>query len=135
MNFEVHSSVRRSGKSLFYSESVGNPLGEIWSSLNNREIIPLDCNCSVRGRRFKWWRRRLLGCIDEHTKRKGRNMAAVVLHDMVNRPPSRSLLSKCVTISRYARKFNFIYAHRKNVASPAQIFLKLRKCERHYVHL
>jgi len=94
MNFELYSSVRRSGKSLFYSESVENPLGEIWSSLNNREIIPLDCHCSVRGRRFKWRRCWLLGCIDEHTKRKGRNMA-VVLHDMVNRPPSHSLLSKC----------------------------------------
>jgi hypothetical protein len=90
MNFEVRSPVRRSGKSLFYSESVENPLGEIWSSLNNRGIIPLDCHCSVRGRRFKWRRPRLLGCIDGHTKRKGRKMA---LHDMVNRPPSRSVLS------------------------------------------
>jgi len=94
MNFEVHSSVRRSGKSLFYSESVENPLGEIWSSLNNREIIPLDCHCSVRGRRFKWRWCWVLGCFDEHTKRRGRSMAVVVLHDVVNRAPSRSLLSK-----------------------------------------
>lgn len=114
MNFEVHSSVRRSGKSLFYSESVENPLGEIWSSLNNREIIPLDCHCSVRGRRFRWRPCRLLECNDECTKYKGRNMTVVVLHYMVNIYLQNVLLFRATRV-----KCNFIYAQRKGMASPA----------------
>ena len=60
-------------------------------------------------------------------------MAVVVLYDMVHRPPPRSLISKCVTISRYECKCDSIYARGKGMAPPAQIFVELAKCEQYYV--
>jgi hypothetical protein len=61
-------------------------------------------------------------------------MAVVVLHDMVNRPPSRFYFHN-VLLFRGTRVCNFIYAHRKGMVTPAQIFLELIKCEQHYVYL
>jgi hypothetical protein len=47
----------------------------------------------------------------------------------------RSILLKCLTNSRCTRKYNFIYAHNKNIAFAALMFKELTCAEQHSVRI
>jgi hypothetical protein len=49
--------------------------------------------------------------------------------------PRRYLFSKCLTVSRYYFKRNFIYAHKKGMAFPEPIRTKLINVQWHYVEI
>jgi len=53
--------------------------------------------------------------------------------DLVHRLYQGVVLSKCDVVLRYTHKFNFIYTHKKSMAFPAPMYIKLTNAQQHYV--
>jgi hypothetical protein len=71
-----------------------------------------------------------------HKDAKKYKTANVAIRDMFYRKYHGVLYFRNIlTFSHYTWKFNRIYAHKKNVAFPAQIFTNLSNAQQHYVHI